>query len=186
MSENLNNGFELFPFHLVGKFSRTEAKYLLLLPPMYSAIFTAILATKFDAIVPTDFPACCFCSVTCLIILELHKYSNNLLITVSAASTEVQGILQEEFLFMDSLWTTIPIPKNIRIKTNKPFQIGVWLCLFRSDFVADCFQVGYRPLLFGDSSWKKVLKLWRNFNDFLAQESGSRTARKWKQTAVRK
>ena len=58
------------------------------------------LATKFDVIVPT---ACCFCSVTCLVILELHKYSNNLSITVSAAPTEVQRILQEEFLFMDSL-----------------------------------------------------------------------------------
>ena len=46
------------------------------------------LATKFDVIAPTDFPACCFCSVTCLVILELHKYSNNLSITVSAASTE--------------------------------------------------------------------------------------------------
>ena len=98
------------------------------------------------------------CSVTCLVILELQKYSNNLSITVSAAPTEVQGILQEEFLFMDSLWTTIHIAKNRRIKTSKQFQIGVWLCLFRSDFVADCFQVAYRPLLFGSSSWKKVRK----------------------------
>ena len=63
------------------------------------------LASTFDIIVPTDFPAqCCFSSVTCLvIILELHKNSNNLSITVSAAPTEVQGILQEEVLFMDSL-----------------------------------------------------------------------------------
>ena len=37
----------------------------------------------------------------------------------------------------------------------------MWLCLFRSDFVADCFQVSYRPLLFSSSSWKKVLK--RNY-----------------------
>ena len=44
MSGDLNNGLELFPFHLVGKFARTEAKYLLLfLPPMYSAILAAIL-----------------------------------------------------------------------------------------------------------------------------------------------
>ena len=34
---------ELFPFHLVGKFSRTEAKYLLSLLPMYSATLAAIL-----------------------------------------------------------------------------------------------------------------------------------------------
>ena len=124
------------------------------------------LATKFDVIAPTDFPACFLCPVTCLVILELHKCSNNLPITVSAAPTEVQGILQEEFLFMDSLWTTIPIAKNRRIKTNKPFQIGVWLCLFRSDFVTDCFQVAYLPLLFGGSSWKKVLKKMTEFQRF--------------------
>ena len=43
MSGDLNSGFELFPFHPVGKFSRTETKYLLFLPPMYSAILTATL-----------------------------------------------------------------------------------------------------------------------------------------------
>ena len=110
-----------------------------------------------------------FCHKSCLVILELHKYSNNLSITVSAAPTEVQGILQEEFLFMDSPRATIPIAKNRRIKVNKPFQIGVLLCLFRSDFVTDCFQVTYRPLLFGSSSWKKVLiKMTHTFPRVLA------------------
>ena len=81
MSGNLNNGFELFPFHLVLKFSRTEAKYLLFLPPVYSPILTAILkawllscAHRFQHVV--------------FVLLELHKYSNNLPITVSAAPTD--------------------------------------------------------------------------------------------------
>ena len=97
MSGNLNNGYELFPFHLVGKFSRTEAKYLLTL--LLFDRHLEGLATKLTSLRPPIF----FCSVTCLVILELHKYSNNLPITVSAAPTEVQRIQQEEFLFMDSL-----------------------------------------------------------------------------------
>ena len=162
MSGNVNNGFELSPFHLVGKFSPTEAKSPLFASYVFHHFDCHLegLATKFDVIAPTNFPACCFCSVTTfLVILELYKYSNNLPITVSAARTEVQGIVQEE-------WTTIPIAKNRRIKTNKPFQIGVWLCLFRSDFVADCFQVAYRPLLFGSRSWEKVLKDMTEFQRF--------------------
>ena len=100
MSENLSNRFELFPFHLVGKFSHTEAKYLFL-TPMYSAILTAILKAwllNVTSLCPLIFQHVDFVrSVTCLVILELHKYSNNLSIIASAAPTEVQGILQEEF-----------------------------------------------------------------------------------------
>ena len=66
MSGNLNNGFELFPFHLVGKFSRTEAKYLLLLIPMYFAILTAILEAwllRLTSLCP-PIPAFLFCHNT--------------------------------------------------------------------------------------------------------------------------
>ena len=54
MSGNLNNGFELFPFHLFGKFSRTEAKYI---PYVFRHFGRHLegLAAKFDVIVPTDF-----------------------------------------------------------------------------------------------------------------------------------
>ena len=135
------------------------------------------LATKFDVIAPNQF---------CSMFFLFSHLSCNLSITVSAAPTEVQGILQEEFLFMDSLWTTIPIAKNRRIKMNKPFQIGVWLCLFRSDIVADCFQVAYRPLLFGSSSWKKVLKKITEFQRFCCTRKRFPNGTLVKQTGVRK
>ena len=118
MSGDLNNGLELFPFHLVGKFACTEAKYLLFSPPMYSAILAAILKAwlpSLTSLCPSSFPICC-----CLV--KFRNYtSNNLSITVLAAGIEVQGIRQEKFLFMDSLWRTIPFAKNRRIKSEQAF-----------------------------------------------------------------
>ena len=102
---------------------------------------------------PIDFPAC---SVTCLV--KFRNYtSNNLSITVLAAGIQVQGIRQEKFLFMDSLSEPFLSQRIEELKANKPFRIGVCLCLFRGDFVTDRFQVSY--LLFGASSCKKVLKI---------------------------
>ena len=80
MSGNLNNGSELFPFHLVGKFSRTEAKYL--------AILTAILKTWLLSLTSLRRHRFSMQHVVFILSLELHKYSNNLPIAVSAAPTE--------------------------------------------------------------------------------------------------
>ena len=58
MSGNLNNGFELFPFHLVGKISPLFAPYVF----RHFDRHLEGLATKFDVLCP-PIPACCFCSV---------------------------------------------------------------------------------------------------------------------------
>ena len=68
MSGNLNKGFELFPFHLVGKFPRTEAKYPLFAPYVFRHFDCHLegLATKFDVIVPTDSSMLfLFCHLSC-------------------------------------------------------------------------------------------------------------------------
>ena len=84
MSGNLNNGFELFPFHLVGKISPLFAPYVF----RHFDRHLEGLATKFDVIVPTDYSMLFLLCKNCLVILELYKYSNNLPITVSAAPTD--------------------------------------------------------------------------------------------------
>ena len=147
MPGDLNKGFSLFLFHLVGEFSHTEAKHLFL-PPMYSAILAAFLKAWLlsDIIVPTDLPCVVFvlqCSVS-------SKCNGYLCSFVCCSNRSPRDTVKNHFIREER--------KKKRVKwTNLP-KLESGCCVCSEHLATDCFEVSYRHELFCASSRKRVLK----------------------------
>ena len=146
MPGNLNKGFSLFLFHLVGEFSHTEAKHLFL-PPMYSAILAAFLKAWLlsDIIVPTDLPCCLCTAMFCKFEVQWL-----LMYFVCCSNRSPRDTVKNHFIREER--------KKKRVKwTNLP-KLESGCCVCSEHLATDCFEVSYRHELFCASSRKRVLK----------------------------